>query len=499
MNSNLPSLSVADILLVDDQPENLRLLTTMLSERGYKVRKAINGTLALNAVDITKPDLIVLDIKMPELNGYEVCQRLKASKQTADIPVIFMSALEEVWDKVKAFEVGGIDYISKPFQVQEVLARIENQLTIYRQQKQLEQQQKQLAYQNAQLQLLLTTTKAINEASDFHSALEATLCQVCEKIGWDFGEVWIPNEETTVLEYGPGWYAKDQSFEQFRRKSELLRFSTHKGIPRQIWLSQQPYWFADVSAQPCQVFLRSQFAKEVGLKACFGVPIIFKEQVLAILVFFKREASQPEGRLIELVSALASQLSSLIGRKRSESALRESQEQIAAMAANIPGCVYRGVVHPHGKMKLLYTSEGEHELSGLNPQQAMREPERLMETIPLEQQADFYQAVKAAALSNQPITQEYPIAGPNGEMKWVRNSARYTLMANGDVMVDGVAIDISDCLQRNFASHATPEERVRVLQQAITQSRSTKPSTAFSNDIGTTNDSTQPNRPNLRR
>jgi two-component system sensor histidine kinase/response regulator len=96
-----------DILVVDDTRENLLLLATMLSESGYKVRKAINGTLALGAVEVAKPDLILLDINMPDINGYEVCRRLKADPQTADIPVIFISALDEVLDKVKAFDIGG--------------------------------------------------------------------------------------------------------------------------------------------------------------------------------------------------------------------------------------------------------------------------------------------------------------------------------------------------------------------------------------------------------
>ncbi len=118
MSSHSQHTSKADILLVDDTRDNLLLLATMLSEAGYKVRKAINGTLALGAVEVAKPDLILLDINMPNLNGYEVCRRLKANQQTVDIPVIFISALDEVLDKVKAFEVGGVDYITKHFQMQ---------------------------------------------------------------------------------------------------------------------------------------------------------------------------------------------------------------------------------------------------------------------------------------------------------------------------------------------------------------------------------------------
>lgn len=126
-----------NILVVDDIAENLHLLSDTLTEQGYDVRGVINGSMALRVAHSVLPDLILLDIKMPDMNGYEVCQRLKASESTRPIPVIFLSALNEVIDKVKAFEVGGVDYISKPFQVQEVLARVENQLTIQRLQKQL--------------------------------------------------------------------------------------------------------------------------------------------------------------------------------------------------------------------------------------------------------------------------------------------------------------------------------------------------------------------------
>jgi two-component system, NtrC family, sensor kinase len=112
----------ANILDVDDTPANLRLLAGMLTEHHYKVRPVPNGSLALGAVKAAPPDLILLDINMPGMNGYEVCQALKADQATRDIHVIFISALDEVMDKVKAFEVGGADYITKPFQFAEVMA-----------------------------------------------------------------------------------------------------------------------------------------------------------------------------------------------------------------------------------------------------------------------------------------------------------------------------------------------------------------------------------------
>lgn len=120
----------ADILIVDDQPENLRLLSKVLTRRGYEVRQALSGTIALQAVKTRLPDLIMLDIMMPVMDGYEVCSRLKSEPTTAQIPVIFLSALDDVFDKVRAFSVGGVDYITKPFQSPEVIARVQHQLTL---------------------------------------------------------------------------------------------------------------------------------------------------------------------------------------------------------------------------------------------------------------------------------------------------------------------------------------------------------------------------------
>ena len=126
----------ADILVIDDTPENLHLLSTMLTERGYKVRSVTKGMTGLRGAMAAPPDLILLDINMPQMNGYEVCERLKESEITRDIPVIFISALGDVLDKVKAFNVGGVDFITKPFQIEEVLVRMQTHLALRRLQQQ---------------------------------------------------------------------------------------------------------------------------------------------------------------------------------------------------------------------------------------------------------------------------------------------------------------------------------------------------------------------------
>lgn len=128
-----------NILVVDDTPDNLRLLSAMLTTQGYEVRKALNGKMALTACQMVLPDVILLDINMPGIDGYEVCKQLKADGNTKNIPVIFISALDDVLDKVKAFDVGGVDYITKPFHGAEVILRIENQINLRLLQNKLEE------------------------------------------------------------------------------------------------------------------------------------------------------------------------------------------------------------------------------------------------------------------------------------------------------------------------------------------------------------------------
>ncbi len=129
------ALDKGNIMVVDDNPANLKLMEDMLLRHRYDVRSFPRGRLALAAASQIPPDLILLDINMPEMNGYEVCQRLKATAHLCDIPVIFLSALNATEDKVKGFESGGVDYISKPFQFEEVQARVETHLKLRRAQR----------------------------------------------------------------------------------------------------------------------------------------------------------------------------------------------------------------------------------------------------------------------------------------------------------------------------------------------------------------------------
>lgn len=152
---SVDNIPIGNILIVDDTPANLRLLSGILSDRGYLVRPAPSGALALRAIESNPPDLIILDINMPDMNGYDIARHLKAQPETREIPIIFVSALGEIEDKIRAFRAGGVDYITKPFQVEEVLARVDAHNTLRVLQKRLarsnEELERQVAIRTSQL------------------------------------------------------------------------------------------------------------------------------------------------------------------------------------------------------------------------------------------------------------------------------------------------------------------------------------------------------------
>ena len=163
----------AKILIVDDLLENLRLLSTLLVEEGYDVRRAPDGEMAISNVPRFRPDLILLDIMMPEMNGYEVCTALKSDARTRDIPIIFLSALDLTFDKVKAFELGAVDYINKPFHPAEVLARVRNQLRVRQQEMRL----------RAQHEVIEAQQKQIDEALRAQQLAEEKCRRLMEEVG----------------------------------------------------------------------------------------------------------------------------------------------------------------------------------------------------------------------------------------------------------------------------------------------------------------------------
>jgi two-component system sensor histidine kinase/response regulator len=175
--SNTTSRFLADLLVVDDAPANLQLLFGMLKEHGYRVRPVPSGRLALQAAKAQPPDLVLLDVNMPEMNGYEVCRRLKEDEVLRPIPVIFISAFSEPFDKVQAFSAGGVDYVTKPFHLDEVRARIETHLALRRAHGDLETRNRELGLANERLRALEEARKILSSSivHDLKSPLAALI------------------------------------------------------------------------------------------------------------------------------------------------------------------------------------------------------------------------------------------------------------------------------------------------------------------------------------
>jgi adenylate cyclase len=353
--------SRAEILVVDDTPANLKLLINILRENGYKVRPVPDGILAIEAVRKSQPDLILLDILMPNVDGYEVCKQLKSDPNTANIPIIFLSALSEGLDKAKAFQVGGADYITKPFQVEEALARVNYQLTLRSLQAQLQEKNQQLTEQNSRLKkeirdrrqaemeirLLLATSQAIHRAPDLHAAFNHILSMICQSLQWDLAETWIPNADGTILECSEGCYLKDASLSDYRQKSKPLTFAPGEGIPGRIWLSKRPEWIENLAEVDGAAFMRAEIAAKAGLKAAFGVPILADEKVLAIWIFYQKQASAYQSRMVELVQTVATQLGALVQRKQAEDALRIAEQRYHSIVENAIDGIFQST--PEGR------------------------------------------------------------------------------------------------------------------------------------------------------
>jgi signal transduction histidine kinase len=199
MDSQQTKVPNASILIVDDIPLNLKLLATTLGEYGHQVRTVNNGVMALEAVQMALPDLILLDIRMPEMDGYEVCRRLKANKRTRDIPIIFVSALDTAEDKVKGLAVGGVDYISKPIQPQEVLTRVTIHLTLRNAQKELEEKNAQLGRVNDELVAMYDVMTIASQSLDLDTMLARTLSRVLEAVKSDKGAIHLLDQNARML------------------------------------------------------------------------------------------------------------------------------------------------------------------------------------------------------------------------------------------------------------------------------------------------------------
>lgn len=165
-----------NILIVDDNPNNLRVLDSILQERGYVVRPALSGEIALRAIAAVRPDLILLDVRMPGIDGYETCRRIKQQENLREVPIIFISALNEIDDKLNAFQVGAVDFITKPFQAHEVLLRVQTQMDLVHARRALAEhlvQSEAAGSVSGTQELSRSVQQAVLDIHNIHAALDA--------------------------------------------------------------------------------------------------------------------------------------------------------------------------------------------------------------------------------------------------------------------------------------------------------------------------------------
>ncbi len=350
-----------------------------------------------------------------------------------------------------------------------------------------------------ELQLLQTMTQAISEAPDFDTAIEVALCKVCQATSWDFGEAWIPSADGTVLECSPAWCSSQKAEEswsrgewergrvgefhpvtpspphlrsslplsEFRRHSETFTFAPDTGLPGRVWSSRQPVWLTDVSTLTTTIFARSPQAKNCGLKAGFGVPILANDQVLAVLVFFMFESRQEDRRLVELITAVAAQLGAVIRRKQVEAALKESQRRLASLIDALPGIVFSCASDPEWSMT--YLSEGCLILTGYKSEELIGNRAVSFDCITNEKDLPkVLAAIDRGVALKQPYVVEYRIRTKSGQEKWVWEKGHGVFDSTGKVLgVEGFITDITERKRIEEALRSS-ESELRALFAAMT-------------------------------
>ncbi|MDY7013484.1 MAG: adenylate/guanylate cyclase domain-containing protein [Cyanobacteriota bacterium] len=457
------------ILLIDDNPHNLKLIAELLVEADYEVIVAKTGESGLKKAERTVPDLILLDVRMPGIDGFETCRRLKASSLTRHIPIIFLTAVSntDVSDKLKGLKLGAVDFITKPIQPEETIARVEIHLRLHALTVQLTEQNERLQLeirerQRAEMEssLMLMVSQAISRSPDLNSAFEALLYLVCQSLHWAYGEAWIPNEDGTVLRCIPG-RCLDARVATFREQSQDQTFARGVGVPGRIWVSQQSEWIEDCSSQP-ERFVRSQMALAVGLRAALGVPIALgTREAIAVLVFFSHDALSYQTQVEELVRAVATQIASLIRRKEAEEAKRLAELRYHNLVENAVEGIYQST--PSGRF--LSANPALARIYGYaSPEELMQSIKEISQQLYVEsrRRTEFIAAMEA---DNAVVGFEAQVYRKDGTSIWISESARAVRDSQGTLLYyEGTVSDISD---RKHAQEARQRLLLNILPEPI--------------------------------
>lgn len=349
------------ILVVDDNPKNIQLIGEVLHEEHFQVGIADSGEQALNSIKTIPPDLVLLDIMMPSMDGFEVCRQLKKDPTTKDIPIIFLTALDNITDKVEGFKAGGVDYITKPIYPEELLSRVTSHLQLSRLQSELKhinheaekriaertevlfrlnerlkeeiferrEAQAQLKQQNEQLiketefvTVLQAIAVAANEAQSIEEIMRISLERVCFLTQWPIGHVYLANEDRSKMISTKLWYLQEyQGYKKFREVTEILDFAKGEGLPGKVLATGKPIWFFDINDKNDSP--RLEAINELKIKSAFAFPVLTGNQVEAVLEFFSLEVAEPDDGLLEVMKGIGNLIGRVVERKYAELARAE--------------------------------------------------------------------------------------------------------------------------------------------------------------------------------
>ena len=327
-----PDIFKANILVVDDTPQNLRLLENMLTRQGYHLQLVQDGLAALAAAQTDPPDLILLDIMMPGMDGYAVCQQLKSIEQTRDIPVIFITALDDRLDRAKAFSMGGVDYITKPLRMQEVLARVETHLIL-----------RQRSYQ---LALLNRIGRDLTATLDLHRIAEQIQQAVTEIVGAAGTSVWLRDRAE------PDYLICQAAFQQDQEQGwSNLGLPVGQGVVGWVVQTGESTRIPDVSHDP-RFFVGVD--KQTGFRthSLLAVPLRTRDEVIGVLEVVNKlsgEFTLDDLILVETIAgsaAIAIENTWLVNAlhehavelERSNAELQEALAKVKTLSGLLPIC-----------------------------------------------------------------------------------------------------------------------------------------------------------------
>ncbi len=340
MNQQYSTESAPSILIVDDTPHNLRLLSEILHDQGYSVRLLREGRLVMTSVLYSPPDLILLDIMMPDMNGYEVCEQLKADERTRQIPVIFLSALTDVAAKVKAFAAGGVDYIAKPFKKEETLLRIYTQVTLQQAKQQLQQQnanlqqeisvrkqtEHELQRRNRELSLVNHIGQLFSSSLDLDQVLVTALQEVQRLLNVVSTSIWLLIPETGEIEcsqiIGPG-----------SEQLHYLRLPAAQGITGWAATHGETIISPDVWDDP-RHYVTGGTREESPVRSMVSIPLKVKGNVIGVLNLVDPQVDRFTEEDVRFVEPIASAAAIAIENARLYTEVKDKNVQLQELNAS---------------------------------------------------------------------------------------------------------------------------------------------------------------------